>query len=648
MGPVSSQNPAIRPRTLRRQKERGRRTEKRGAPKLWAAARSVLLGLLLVVGTFVLYRPVASHDFINYDDRDYVLDNPHITAGLTWQTLRWSLTATEQSNWHPLTWMSHALDCSLFGLDSGYHHITNLVIHVLNVLLLFLLLRKATGSPGRSFLVAALFAWHPFNVQSVAWVAERKNLLSTLFLLLALGAYFRYAQRPHWRRLAVLAGIFILALASKPMAVTLPFLLLLLDFWPLQRIAGWVDVSPRLCTPQQSVRYLLLEKLPLFALSVASSAITVSAQRSGGAMRSLQLYPFAFRFANALHSYVAYIWKTLWPSGFAVYYPLAGTALSLWESVLAAGILCAISVMVWQQRVVRPYLLTGWLWFVGSLVPVIGIIQVGDQAMADRYAYLPLIGLFVALIWGAADLFDLRQVNGVPRWGLSALVLVAICFVSYQQLGYWQNSVTIWSRTLEITNGDLQVEKQLANALVTAGDTQQVLPHLISITRQDPNDTTDHANLGACYAALGRMQEAKQEFEKVVALTNHKDLSPDDRKVRTSAFLNLGFAYARAKDYPTALTDFKGASESYLPMVEQVIANFQRSIAAAPTEGSYLNLSLLLTAEGKDGQAEAVLENAIHANPDYVNGRDLLNYLNTEPKIKEHSSGDSTRSQHAS
>jgi tetratricopeptide (TPR) repeat protein len=443
-------------------------------------------------------------------------------------------------------------------------------------------------------------------------------------------------------------GMFVLALASKPMAVTLPFLLLLLDYWPLQRIVGWINVSRRLSTPQQPVRRLLLEKLPLFALSAASSVVTVWAQKSGGAMRSLQLYPFAVRFANALHSYAIYLWRTLWPFGFAAYYPLAGTRLPFWKAALAASLLCAISVIAWRQRVVRPHLLVGWLWFVGTLVPVIGIIQVGDQAMADRYAYLPLIGVFVALIWCAADVFDLRRAGMGPRGGLAAFALAALCFVTWQQLGYWQNSVTIWSRTLKVTHNNLQVEKQLANALVVAGDTQQLLPHLINITRLDPNDVTDQTNLGSCYAALGRTQEAMQKFEEVVRLTDRIDLSPDDLKVRTSAFLNLGFAYALSRNYPKALTNFQGATAGNSAMVDQTIANFERSIAAAPTEGSYLNLSLLLQAKKMNSQAGSILKGAIEANPAYVNSRDLLNYLNTVPKIKEYSSGGGANLQHTS
>ena len=593
---------------------------------------------MLVLGTFLLYSPVRSYDFINYDDKDYVIDNPHVTAGLSWETVRWSLTAKDQANWHPLTWLSHALDCQLFGLDAGYHHITNLALHILNVLLLFLMLQKATNMLGRSFLVAALFAWHPFNVQSVAWVAERKNLLSTLFYLLTLAAYAWYAQKPQPRRLATVTGLFLLALASKPMAVSLPFVLLLLDYWPLQRIAVWSKPSSQLFVPQQPLWRLLAEKAPLFTLSAASCFVTVWAQRSGGALRSLQAFSLATRVENALHSYGAYIAKTFWPAGLSVFYPLAGISISFWTLTVSIPALCAISIAVWRQRINRPYLIVGWLWFLGTLVPVIGIVQVGDQAMADRYAYLPLIGLFGAVVWGTFDFFDQLRVGAV-RWGMAAVTLAAVSLLTVRQVGYWQNSETIWSEALRITDGNLQVEKQLANALVMSRETDRALAHLVNITRLDPKDTTAHVNLGACYAAQGRIQDATQEFEKVVQLTDHNDLSLDDRKFRTSAFLNLGFAYTRSKDYPKALTNFRGASNFDGPMVDNMIVDFNRSVSSAPSEGSYLTLSLLLRARGKDSQATSILEDAIKDNPEYADCKDLLNYLNTQPKMKEYVSG---------
>jgi tetratricopeptide (TPR) repeat protein len=631
---VSLSTRATRPRTRRRQRERAERHAGIGQPK----ARTSLilaLSLVLVAGTLVLYSPVRTHEFINYDDKEYVVDNSHVTAGLTGDTVRWSMSSTEQANWHPLTWLSHALDCQLFGLDAGDHHLISLLIHVLNVVLLFLLLNEATGALARSFLVAALFAWHPFNVQSVAWVAERKNLLSTLFFLLTLGAYAWYAQKPQWRRLAAVVAVFVLALASKPMAVTLPFVLLLLDYWPLQRIAGWTSESTRLRIPQQSRSRLLLEKLPLFGISAVSCVLTVWAQRTGGALRSLQAFTLNTRIENAVQSYVIYILRMLWPFGFSLYYPFSEASIPLWRAALAVSFLLTASVLLWRHRRVSPYCLVGWLWFLGTLVPVIGIVQVGDQAMADRYAYLPLIGLFTVLVWAVFDFFDLHRVGSV-RWAVAGVVLVSIYFLTFQQLGYWQNSATIWSHAFEVTNGNLVVEKQLANALVMSRDTEKALPHLINIASRDPNDITTHANLGACYASQGMIPEAAQEFEQVIHLTNHKELGSDDRKYRTSAFLNLGFAYVRSKDYPKALTSFWEASEFDPSMVDQLIADFERSLSAEVSESTYLKLSLLLQARGKDSQATSVLQQGIKANPDYVDSRDLLNYLGTQPRVSEH------------
>jgi hypothetical protein len=635
----------MRQRTIRRRQERTAKAEAVSPPN---TKRTVIaLSLLLVVGTFFLYGAVRTHDFINYDDKDYIIDNPHVTAGLNWETVRWSLTANDQANWHPLTWLSHAMDCQFFGLDAGYHHLDNLILHALNVLLLFLLLQHATGMVGRSFLVAAMFAWHPFNVQSVAWVAERKNLLSTLFYFLTIGAYGWYARKPQLQRLAAVIAVFVLALASKPMAVSLPFVLLLLDYWPLQRIAGWSSESPRLANPQQPLWRLLLEKIPLFVLAAASCVVTVWAQRSGGALRSLETFSLVTRVENALQSYGIYITRTFWPTGFSVFYPLIGLSISFWKPVAALLLLCAISVAVWKQRLTRPYLIVGWLWFIGTLVPVIGIVQVGDQAMADRYAYLPLIGLFGVVVWGAFDFFDQHRMRG-ERWGIAALALAAISLLSLQQIGYWQNSTTLWSQALRITDGNLQVEKQLANALVMSRDTEHALPHLINIVRLDPKDTTAHVNLGACFAAQGRIQEATNEFGKVVQLTDHKDLGPDDRKFRTSAFLNLGFAYVRSRDYPNALLNLRGASDFDPPMVDKMITDFERSVATQPSEGSYLTLSLLLRARGKDAQATSILEDAVKGNSEYVNCKDLLDYLNSQPKLKEYSSGSAGASQYPS
>jgi Tfp pilus assembly protein PilF len=511
-------------------------------------------------------------------------------------------------------------------LDAGYHHLTSAVIHAFNVLLLFLILWQATAALGRSFLVAALFACYPLNVESVAWASERKSLLSMLFFLLALGAYLWHSRQPRFSRLSLVAIFFAFALASKPMAVTLPFVLLLLDYWPLQRLSAGQDSDTGV--PGQPVGRLLLEKVPLFALSAASCMVTIWVQSSGGAVRSLQLFPLGARIGNALWAYLLYIWKMFLPFGLAVLYPHPGISLPVWKPAVAVAFLCATSIAVWRKRRTRPYLLVGWCWFLGTLVPVIGIIQVGDQAMADRYAYLPLIGLFVAMVWGTAELLDFRRVNTARRWVFAVVVLGVVCLITAQQLTYWQDGVTIWSHTLQVTGGNLDAEKQLANAMIRQRDTAAAMPHLIHISRLDPRDVSAHVNMGTYYASTSRVPEAVEEFKKAVSLTEQGQLKPEDQKYQSSALLNLGLAYTLAKNYPEALISFERANQLDATMVNQVIDAYDNSLVAAPSEASYLKLSLLLRAKRQDRQATSMLEDAANANPDYSDIRQLLKYLN--------------------
>jgi Tfp pilus assembly protein PilF len=540
------------------------------------------------------------------------------------------LTSNEHANWHPVTWLSHALDCQLFGLDAGFHHLTSLAIHAANVLLLFVILLQATEALGCSFWVAALFAWHPLNVETVAWAAERKSLLCMLFFLLAVGAYGWYARQPGVKRLFVVFGFFILALASKPMAVTLPFVLLLLDYWPLQRVAGWTEIPSTQANsnPQQSIRRLLLEKVPLFLLSAASCAVTVWAQKSGGAVRSLQVFPLHVRIANALYAYLMYICKMILPFGLSVFYPHPGASLAIWKPALAAVLLCATAIAVWKQRSKRPYLLVGWFWFLGTLVPVIGVMQVGDQAMADRYTYVPLIGLFVMIVWGGTELFDRRRLTNVPRWAAAITVLGALCFITARQLAYWETGVTIWSHALQVTEGNLQIEKQLANAMVRQDENEEAVPHLMHIASLDPKDVSVHVNLGAYYASKARVQDSVTEFQTAIKLIDQEESNSLDRKYRSSALLNLGLAYAVSKNYAQALETFERANQSDPAMVNQVIEAYGNSLATAPSEGSYLKVSLLLRAKGQNGEASSMLQVAATANPDYVDVRQLLEYLN--------------------
>jgi protein O-mannosyl-transferase len=628
MAASSKRASILRARTLRRQKQReARAVGGQQQAKRPVVANIIALALLLIVGTFFLYSSVSSHSFTYYDDNIYVIDNPHVTAGLSWNTICWSLTSTEHSNWHPLTWMSHALDCQLFGLDSGYHHITNLVIHIFNSLLLFLLLRQATGATGRSFIVAALFAWHPLNVESVAWIAERKNLLSMLFFLLTLSAYVWYTRKPAWERFVLVLLGFVAALGSKPMAVTLPFVLLLLDYWPLRRISGQTSLSST-SAPQQTFRSLLLEKLSLFGLSAASCVITILAQRR--AVRPLQVYSLGARVVNALVSYVVYIEKTFLPARLAVYYPLI-PSFSFWKAAIAATVVGALSVLAWQQRSTRPYLFTGWFWFLGTLVPVIGIVQVGDQAMADRYAYLPLVGLFVLTVWSVAECAERWNVKTV-QLGLAAMVtLGTLAFLSTRQLSYWKDDVTLWDHALQVTPENETAESQLATAFIFRGDHDSALPHLINITKLDPTNIWPYGSIGAGYLSAGRTQEAILEFERVIRLSDHANLTAREKDLRSSAFLNLGFAAISLNDYARALTSFQRANELDSANLDQAIKTVQHSVSSGPTLRDYLELPLLLKAKGEDRAALSVLQRAISANPEYQEIRSLWSYLETGP-----------------
>lgn len=393
------------------------------------------LSLSLAAATLLLYGRTAGYPFINYDDHAYVTDNPHVTQGLTWENLGWAFRSGYAANWHPLTWVSHQLDVQLFGMKAGAMHLVSALFHAGNAALLLLVFFRLTGAVGRSAMVAALFAWHPAHVESVAWIAERKDVLSLFFWLLTMLAYQRYATLPGLRRYLLVALFLTLGLMAKPMVVTLPCVLLLLDYWPLQR-------------PRQVGR-LLLEKLPLLALSAAASAITFLVQRTGGAVVSLQGEPLASRLGKALFAYCFYLGKIFWPAELFVPYwddfeltalPLAAAALGL---ILLTG-------AALRYRARCPYLLVGWLWFLGTFVPVIGIVQVGSQSAADRYTYIPSIGLFIAVTWGAADLAARGRAPRSLVGAGAAAVLGACVFLAFRQIGYWRNSETLFQHTLAL------------------------------------------------------------------------------------------------------------------------------------------------------------------------------------------------------
>jgi tetratricopeptide (TPR) repeat protein len=508
--------------------------------------KELLVCAALALFTVLLYSPVRNHPFVNYDDDSYVTENAHVQAGITGETISWAITSTEHDNWHPLTWLSHALDCDMFGIRPGAMHVTNVLIHGLNVVLLFLLLQWATGLTGRSFLVAALFAVHPINVESVAWIAERKNVLSTLFLLLTIGSYGWYARKPSVQRYLAVAALFALALTSKPMVVTLPCALLLLDFWPLNRIAGWSTASE---FPQQSFPWLVLEKLPLLALSAGDAFLTMIAQRKGGAIHLF--LPFGVRLENAVYAYAKYIWNAFWPSRLAVFYPHPAYALTAVQLILASLFLVAISLLVWFERS-RQYLVIGWFWYLGTLVPVIGLVQVGDQAMADRYAYIPLLGIFLMIVWGLDDLADSQHIRLRPRAAASAIFLIILIVLSWRQIGYWRSNQALWAHTVEATGDNVYAEVNLGATLLQGGRPDLALPHFQNASRINPKDPGTHLNLGATYASFGRNQEAIAQYITALPMIR-------DTKILAQAYQALGALSVRVGDFPTARDDYKHA-----------------------------------------------------------------------------------------
>ena len=480
----------------------------RTGPLLKAKTLNTILCVLLAAVTIAIYSPVFGYSFIVLDDSDYVTANSHIHAGLRWSTLKWAFTSTAAANWHPLTWLSHALDYELFALNPAGHHVDSVLIHAVNAVLLFLLLLWITRRRGPSLLVAALFALHPINVESVAWVAERKNVLSTFFFLSAIAAYVWYVKNPAWRRYLLVAALFAAGLMAKPMVITLPFVLLLLDYWPLERIAfrsssfavrqnAGAETSGEKPGAKGDVRFLLLEKIPLLVLSAASAVITLKVQRAGFAVRPLSQFPLAIRIENAIVAYGLYLWKTVWPAQLALY-PHPALALPAWQWILSALVLISITALVVAFRSKR-YLPVGWFWFLGTLVPVIGLVQVGQGAMADRYAYLPLIGIFIMLAFGLADLLDARAVRLAWRLIPALCALIALGCVTHRQMSYWDSDYDLWSHTLAIAENPF-AHDAMGSALL------------------DPNLTITPSNQEVLDTGQKRIEEARRHFERALEL----------------------------------------------------------------------------------------------------------------------------------
>lgn len=535
----------------------------------------------LAVATFAVYGQVISHQFISLDDDVYIRDNPMVAGGLTLKGIAWAFTSFQDSNWHPLTWLSHMVDSEIFGLNAGGPLLENALIHVSNTLLLFLFLKRVTGASWQSAIVAALFALHPLHVESVAWAVERKDTLSTFFGLLSLLAYARYTEAASSKRYALVALWLSLGLMTKPMLVTWPFVLLLLDYWPLRRLewqpADGIKRFGKAWVP------LFREKLPLFCLVAASMVVTYLAQ-SYGTVRALVDASFPWRLANALASYAKYLFLTFWPSGLGVYYPLSPAGVPAWQIAVAVVLLLAITAIALREARRRPYLITGWLWFLGTLVPVIGLVQVGvGPAMADRYHYIPSIGLFTAIIFGLADLATAWRIGRVSIAVVSTAVLLVFGSLTALQVSRWRDSMTLFERTLSVTSDNLVIHYNFGHFLGQQGKYDEAVPHFAEALRIKPDFFDALINMGVSLSEQGKSAEAipyyhralgvepdnaKAHMQLALALVKQEkgddalqqaykalELAPNDADIRT----NLGLMLARRKELSEAATQLNEA-----------------------------------------------------------------------------------------
>jgi len=579
--------------------------------------RALMAALLVAITLAALY-PVLSNEFISYDDEQYVTRNHHVRPGLTAEGLRWALTADYAANWHPLTWASHMLDVQLFGRNAHGHHLTSLLCHLASTVILFLVLTSMTGATGRSALVAGLFGVHPLHVESVAWIAERKDVLSALCFMLTLWAYGRYAVAPSARRYGVVMLAFVAGLAAKPMLVTLPFVLLLLDYWPLER---W---------PAFGFKRLLVEKLPLIPFVVASSIATFIAQSRGGAVNSLEIFSLGVRVVNAIVAYGVYLWKMLWPTGLAFFYPHPVGLRPLWQVGLAAAAMIAATTIAVRERRRRPYLIVGWLWYVGMLVPVIGLVQVGAQSWADRYTYLPLIGVFIIVAWGLAS--ALRSVAATRTlYALGAAVLSVLAILSHAQATRWRDSLTLYEHDLRVTGPNPLVENLIGVTLAGRGQSADAIPRFERALRMSPSYVRAYDNLGLALIKTGRAADAIRPLETAIRIDPS---APEPRNT-------LGVALCRTNrireaipyfeealrlrpDNPAALTNLGSAWVS-LGSVDEGTRLYEQALRLDPHYAeAHSKLGLLFAQQGRVQDALEQLCMAVEEEPDYAEARQNL------------------------
>jgi Flp pilus assembly protein TadD len=600
-----------------------------------------MLAALLAVATLAVYYPATRNSFVDFDDPLYVTQNQHVQAGLSWRNVAWAFRSIDAANWHPLTWISHMADCQFFGLNPTGHHAVSVLLHASNAVLLFLLLNKATGFRWRSLCVAGLFALHPLHVETVAWISERKSLLSMLFSLIAVAYYGWYVRTPEparaqkWRRYLAVLFFFALALLSKPMAVTLPLVLLILDYWPFERLPVPFSVSDvRLVFKR--LGKLLVEKIPLFAMSIASSWITVVAQHHGQAMTSNAVLTLKERVGNAIVSYAKYIGKMFWPNGLSYYYPHPGSRLTSWTILAAVALLLAITATVWRYRE-RRHLVFGWKLFVVTLLPVIGIVQVGLQAMADRYAYIPLIGLFVMIVWEASEAAQRWRVPVAAQAGIASLVAGAFAVVTVINIGYWHDSVTLCTHAREVIPfANTRIETNLGAALLDSGRAAEGIEHFKIAESLAPNMFIPHFDIGYALALTGDSSHALPELQEAL-----RTASSTEEKVRALnsiavAYLDLGANEQAAQAFsqllelqPSSLAGRAGRGQAFFNMrrFAEAGADFVAATELRPAPQLLLMAGKSLEADGKLREAQEQYRKALAGNASLTEARERLDAI---------------------
>lgn len=568
---------------------------------------AVVVSLFLILATLTVYWQVRNHEFIGYDDDGYVTENPRVHNGLTLKNIIWAFESTHKSNWHPLTWLSHMLDVQLFGMNPGGHHMTSVLFHILNSLLLFAVFNRMTGKLWQSGFIAAMFALHPLHVESVAWVAERKDVLSTFFGMLTLWSYARYAEHPDINRSLPVIGFFALSLMAKPMLVTLPFVLLLLDYWPLRRakIRSSDDDAGNI-QPKLLAFLLIWEKIPLFILSLASSFATFFVQKKGGAIGTFDTHPFFIRVSNALVSYTKYIQKMIWPDNLAVLYPHPAS-IYWWQVIGAFVLLSTITFLAIRYLKRFPWLGVGWFWYLGTLVPVIGLVQVGTQAMADRYTYVPLIGLFIILAWGVPQLEDRWRHKTKLISAILATLFPIIITTSWIQARYWQNSITLFRHTLDVTSANFVIQNNLGFELALQGRTDDAIKHYKEALRINPDFEMSYINLGKALLSQGKLDKSINYYQALLTM----------KPSYAGIHHNLGIMLLRKGEIDNAIFHFREALR-----IRYDYAEVYNSLGAA------------MVFKGEITEAIIHFKEALRIRPDFSDAEKNLDKLENKMALK--------------